>query len=314
MSDSNRATAAVEQGGSVEQIVRLRHPLRRVLSIVVGLFAIAIVVSLITNERYQWDVVLRYFFSDPILRGLVTTLWLTVVAMLVGIILGVVVAVMKLSTNATLRTVATVYIWFFRGTPVFVQLLFWGYISALYPLVSFGIPFGEQFFAVPTNALITPALAAILGLGLNEGAYMAEIVRTGILAVHRGQIEAAQALGMKRGRILHRIVLPQAMRVIIPPTANETINMLKTTSLVSVLAFPELLYSAQLIYSQTFQTVPLLIMASLWYLIVTSILTVGQFYLERHYGRGVNSAVAVAPAKRPIFGRRRVTDGGREND
>lgn len=297
-----------------EPIVRLRHPMKWVFTIVVGLLAVLIVISLFTNDRYQWDVVLNYFFSDQILRGLVTTLWLTVVAMIVGIVIGVVVAIMKLSSNRTLQTVATVYIWFFRGTPVFVQLLFWGYISALYPVISIGVPFGDQFFSVPTNVVITPLVAAILGLGLNEGAYMAEIVRTGIMAVHRGQIEAAQALGMKQGRILRRIVLPQAMRVIIPPTANETINMLKTTSLVSVLAFPELLYSAQLIYAQNFQTIPLLITASIWYLLVTSVLTVGQFYLERYYRRGTSSPVGGARTRTPVFTRRRPSTGGHDHD
>lgn len=297
----------LETGASHESeqapVVRLRHPVRTAISVVVIIAVIAVIVSLVTNQRYEWPTVANYFFSDRILKGLFATLWLTVVAMAVGIILGVVIAVMRLSGNATLRAVATVYVWFFRGTPVFVQLLFWGYISALYPRLSLGVPFGTEFAGVDMNVLITPVVAAILGLGLNEGAYMAEIVRTGIIAVPKGQQEAAQALGMKQGRILARIVLPQAMRVIIPPTANETISMLKTTSLVSVLAFPELLYSAQLIYSQNFQTIPLLITASIWYLLVTSVLTVGQYYLERHFGRGSrptggNSKPRINPLRR----------------
>lgn len=312
MSTPSQVVAPVPSGAAPEPIVRLRHPLRVVFSILVGLGALAIVISLITNERYQWGTVAHYFLSGQIVGGLITTLWLTVIAMVVGIVIGVIVAIMKLSSTATLQGLATVYIWFFRGTPVFVQLLFWGYISALYPEISLGIPFGEQFFAVETNVVITPLLAAILGLGLNEGAYMAEIVRTGISSVHRGQIEAAQALGMKRGRILTRIVLPQAMRVIIPPTANETINMLKTTSLVSVLAFPELLYSAQLIYAQNFQTIPLLITASIWYLLVTSVLTVGQFYLERYYGRGTNTPAASGRPRRPLLGRRATRTEGQD--
>lgn len=268
------------------RVVRLKHPGRWITTALIILVAVAIAASLVKNSAFKWSIVAEYLFSVNILSGLLTTLWLTLVTMIVGVVLGMILATMRLSPNAVVRGAATVYIWFFRGTPVFVQLLFWGFVSALYPRISVGIPFGEQFFGVDTNVIITPVVAAILGLGLNEGAYMAEIVRAGIQAVPRGQIEAAQALGMQQGGILRRIVLPQAMRVIVPPTANETISMLKTTSLVSVLAFPELLYSAQLVYSRNFQTIPLLITASIWYLLVTSLLTVGQFYVERHFGRG----------------------------
>jgi polar amino acid transport system permease protein len=276
-------------GTDVESVpvVRVRHPMRWVASAIIAVVAAATVLSLVTNKRYQWPTVFEWLFSTQITHGLVTTLWLTAVTMVLGVVLGVILAIMRLSSNPTTRGLSTVYIWFFRGTPVFVQLLFWGYISALYPRLAIGIPLLPEFGSVSTNALITPVMAAILGLGLNEGAYMAEIVRSGIQSVPRGQIEAAQALGMKQGRILRRIMLPQAMRVIIPPTANQTIAMLKTTSLVSVLAFPELLYSAQLIYSQNFKTIPLLITAAIWYLFVTSLLTVGQYYLERHFGRSI---------------------------
>ena len=268
------------------EVVRLRHPWRWVSYAVVAVLVVMLVSSLLTNQNYGWPVVAEYFFSSRILHGLLATLWLTALAMLVGVVLGVLLAVMRLSRNPMLRSVSTAYTWFFRGTPVFVQLLFWGYISALYPRLSVGVPFGPELVAFDTNLLITPVAAAILGLGLNEGAYMGEIVRAGVEAVDKGQIEASQALGMKRTRILRRIVLPQAMRVIVPPMANNTISMLKSTSLVSVLAFPELLYSAQLIYSENFLTVPLLITASIWYLLVTSVLTVGQHYVERYFGRG----------------------------
>jgi polar amino acid transport system permease protein len=178
------------------------------------------------------------------------------------------------------------YIWFFRGTPVLVQLLFWYNIAALYPKIALGIPFGPAFVHADANTLITPFTAAILGLGLNEGAYMAEIVRAGIISVDAGQSDAAQSLGMTRLQTMRRIVLPQAMRVIIPPTGNETISMLKTSSLASVIVVTELLYAAQLIYSVNFKTIPLLIVASIWYIVCTSVLYVGQYYLERHYGRG----------------------------
>ncbi|MGI8458862.1 MAG: amino acid ABC transporter permease [Propionibacteriaceae bacterium] len=265
--------------------MKLRHPGRWVLSAVVAVLAALLVRSLLTNPNFGWDVVGEYLTSARILDGLIKTLQLTVIAMVLGIVLGVVLAILRLSANPVLAGVSGLYIWFFRGTPIFVQLLFWGYISALYPQFRLDIPWGPDVVFADTNTLITPVVAAILGLGLNEAAYMAEIVRAGMTSVDRGQTEAAKALGMTGPRIMRRIVLPQAMRVIIPPTANNTISMLKTTSLVSVLSFPELLYAAQLIYSDTFQTIPLLLTASIWYLLVTSVLTVGQYYLERHFSK-----------------------------
>ncbi len=207
-------------------------------------------------------------------------------AMAIGIVLGVVLAVMRLSPNPLVSSSSWLYIWFFRGTPVLVQLLFWSFVSALYPRISLGIPFGPELVNGNANAIVTPFVAAILGLGLNEGAYMAEIVRAGIISVDEGQTDAAQALGMTRLQTMRRIVLPQAMRVIIPPTGNETISMLKTTSLVSVIAYTELLYSVQLIYAVNYQQIPLLLVASIWYLIVTSVLSIGQYYIERYFGRG----------------------------
>ena len=179
-----------------------------------------------------------------------------------------------------------VYIWLLRGTPVLVQILFWNFIAALYPTVGLGIPFGPSFVHLDANSLITPFVAAMLALGLNEGAYMSEIVRAGIISVDEGQTDAAQALGMTRLQTMRRVVLPQAMRVIIPPTGNETISMLKTTSLVAFIGLADLLYSAQLIYSVNYKTIPLLITASIWYLAVTSVLSIGQYYIERYYGRG----------------------------
>jgi polar amino acid transport system permease protein len=179
-----------------------------------------------------------------------------------------------------------------------VQLLFWNFIAALYPTISLGIPFGPSFVDANANQLITPFVAAILGLGLNEGAYMSEIVRAGILSVDEGQTEAAQALGMNRLMTLRRIVLPQAMRVIIPPTGNETISMLKTSSLVSVIAYTELLYSVQLIYAVNYKQIPLLLVASIWYLFITSIMSVGQYYLERHYARGSTRELPPTPLQR----------------
>ena len=259
-----------------------RHPLRWVSAVVLVGLGAYLLADVFTNPRFGWDVVGLYLRDVSIFHGLVTTLVLTVVCMAIGIALAVLLAVMRLSPNPVVRTFAFGYVSFFRGTPVLVQLLFWFNLAALYPVLSFGIP-GVHLDA---NTLITPFIAAVLGLGLNEAAYMSEIVRAGILSVDHGQNEAASALGLTRGQTLRRIVLPQAMRVIVPPTGNEVIGMLKTTSLVSVLAVHELLFSAQIIYAKNFETIPLLIVASIWYIAVTTVLGVGQYYLERRYARG----------------------------
>jgi len=253
---------------------------------------VAVARSVATNPRFQWDVVGHYLFTGPILDGLVTTIELTVVAMALGIVLGIVLALMRLSQSAVLSSVSWVYIWLLRGTPVLVQILLWYFIAALYPTVDLGIPFGPSFIHLNANSLVTKFVAATLALGLNEGAYMSEIVRAGIISVDEGQTEAARALGMTRGQTMRRIILPQAMRVIIPPTGNETISMLKTTSLVAFIALTDLLYSAQLIYARTYETIPLLIVASIWYLALTSVLSIGQYFLERYFGRGATREAA----------------------
>jgi polar amino acid transport system permease protein len=229
----------------------------------------------------------------------VLTIELTICAMIAGVVIGVLLAVMRLSANPLVSTVSGVYIWLFRGTPVLVQLLFWNFIAALYPTIDLGIPFiAPDLISFSANSVITPFVVALLGLGLNEGAYMAEIVRAGVLSVNEGQTHAAQALGMTRLQTMRRIVLPQAMRVIIPPTGNETISMLKTTSLVSVIAYAELLYASQLIYSQNYRTIQLLIVASIWYLVMTTILSIGQYYLERRFGRGAARDLPLTPLQR----------------
>jgi polar amino acid transport system permease protein len=279
--------------------VPVRHPGRYVAAAVVALLAVVLIRSAVTNPRFEWDIVGNYFLSSDVLHGLLVTIELTVVSMVIGIALGVVLAVMRLSPNPLVATASWLYVWFFRGTPVLVQLLFWNFISALYPEISIGIPFGgPEFFALDANKLITPFVAAILGLGLNEGAYMSEIVRAGILSVDEGQTDAAHALGMTRLQTMRRIVLPQAMRVIIPPTGNETISMLKTSSLVSVIAYKELLYTVQLIYAVNYKQIPLLMVASIWYLIVTTILSVVQYYVERYYGRGTARELPRTPWQR----------------
>jgi polar amino acid transport system permease protein len=244
---------------------------------------------LATNPNYGWSTVRQYLTDPRILHGLQLTLELTAAAMVIGVVLGIVLAVMRLSPNPLVSGAAWIYIWFFRGTPVLVQILFWNYIGALYPHISIGIPLGPQFAQVNIQAWITPFIAGTLALGLNEGAYMAEIVRAGIISVDEGQTEAAHALGMSRLLTLRRIILPQAMRVIIPPTGNETISMLKTSSLVAFIALGDLLYSAQIIYAANYRTIQLLIVASIWYLICTSVLYLGQYYIERRYARGTRT-------------------------
>jgi polar amino acid transport system permease protein len=268
------------------RVVPVRRYGQWLATALVLLAAALVVTSLLTNPRYQWDLVFGYVLNPQILTGLVTTMWLTVVAMLVGVVIGVVMALARESSNVVVSTAASGYVAFFRGTPLLVQLIFWFNLAALYPVVSLGVPFGPTLFTESTNVLITPVMAAVLGLGLNEGAYMSEIVRAGLQSVDSGQTDAAHALGMRRSQTFRRIILPQAMRVIIPPTGNETISMLKTTSLVSVIAIPELLWQAQAIYSRTYQVIPLLITVSLWYLLLTTVLSIGQYYLERRVTRG----------------------------
>ncbi|HTA32673.1 MAG TPA: amino acid ABC transporter permease [Solirubrobacteraceae bacterium] len=272
--------------------VPVRRPGRWIAAAIVLVIAAALVRSVVVSPGFQWGVVGEYLFDHRILAGLVVTIELTVIAMAIGVVLGVILAVMRLSPNPLLSRASWLYIFFFRGTPVLVQLLFWYNIAALYPKLSLGIPFGPAFVHPNANTLITAFRAGILGLGLNEGAYMAEIVRAGIISVDEGQADAAQSLGMTRVQTLRRIVLPQAMRVIIPPTGNETISMLKTTSLASVITVTELLYAAQLIYSVNFKPIPLLITVSIWYLVCTSVLYVGQFYLERYYARGATRGIS----------------------
>jgi polar amino acid transport system permease protein len=230
----------------------------------------------------------HYQFGRLILEGLRATVVLAVAAQAAGIVLGVIFAVLRLSKNVVASWLSAAYIWFFRGTPVLVQLFFWyNGVPSVWKRITIGIPFTHTvLYSARTVDFMTPFMAAFLGLALNEGAYMAEIVRAGILSVDEGQGEASQALGMTRLQTMRRIVLPQAMRVIVPPTGNETISMLKTTSLVSVIAYSELLYSAQLIYSVNYRQIPLLIVVSIWYLLVTTILSIGQYFLERRFGRG----------------------------
>ncbi|HEY2770544.1 MAG TPA: amino acid ABC transporter permease [Solirubrobacteraceae bacterium] len=278
--------------------VPVRHPGRWVAAVIVLLIAASIVRSIVTNSRFGWHIVGHYLFNSRVLHGVLVTLELTVLSMIIGIVLGVILAVMRGSPNPIVSGAAWLYIWFFRGTPLLLQIYFWFNITALFPKIDLGVPFGPAIIHANGNSIITAFVAALLGLGLNEGAYMAEIVRGGILAVGEGQEDAAQSLGMSRLQTMRHIVLPQAMRVILPPTGNEAISMLKNTSLVSVIAYTELLYSVQQIYDVNYQTIPLLIVAAIWYLAMTSVAYVGQYFIERRFGRGFSRDEQVGLAAR----------------
>ena len=277
------------------KVVPLRHPGRWVAAAALLVLIAMLVHSLFFSHvyldgqhqaRYQWGIIGHYFLSSSILKGLGFTIALTVIAMTGGVLLGVSFAVMRMSPNPIVSGSAWFYIWFFRGTPVLVQLLFWYQASYLFPSFSLGVPFGPALVHFNLNTWITPFVAGCVGLSLNEGAYMAEIVRAGILSVDAGQTEAAQSVGMRRLQTLWLVVLPQAMRVVVPPTGNETISMLKTSSLASVITVAELTFAVEQIYSNNYEIIPLLMVAALWYLAVTTVLTVGQYYVERYYARG----------------------------
>jgi len=283
---------AEERTGRPDEIeaVPVRHPGRWIAAAIILVIAASLIRAVVTAKGFQWGVVGQYLFDSRILQGVLRTIWLTVVSMVIGIVLGVVLAVMRQSTNPLVSGSSWLYIWFFRGTPLLVQLLFWFNLASLFPVINIGVPFGPAIIHGNANTIITTFAAAVLGLGLNEGAYMAEIVRAGFLSVAGGQTEAAQSLGMSRLQIMRHVVLPQAMRVIVPPTGNETISMLKNTSLASVITYVELLYTAQEIYAVNYKTIPLLIVVSIWYLVMTSALYVGHYFIERRYGRGFSRA------------------------
>ncbi|WIK61892.1 amino acid ABC transporter permease [Gleimia europaea] len=288
------------------------RPGRWLSAAVVAILAAMAINSLVTNPNFQWPVVGQWLFSNTIMTGVFYTLILTIISMTVGTILAITMAIMRQSPNPILRYVAWFYIWFFRGTPIYTQLIFWSLLPTLYPRLSLGIPFGPEFVSFETATVFTAFWMAIVGLSLNEGAYLAEIIRSGLNAVDKGQWEAATALGMKRGRILRRIILPQTMRVIIPPIGNETISMLKTTSLVAAIPFTlELTWAARDKGIQLFAPVPLLVAAAIWYLFITSVLMIGQMYLERYFGRGFDEQASKntkgKPTKQDLIGSAKTT-------
>ena len=277
-------------------VVPLRHPVRLAVAVVLILVALSAAWDVAVNQRYHWDVVVSYLFAPQIIAGAGLTILLTVVSMTAGIALGTLLAIMRLSENPILRTISRGYIWFFRGTPLLVQLIFWYNIAALYPVIAFGLPFGGPSVVLGSaNVLISPLAAALLGLSLNEAAYMAEIIRGGLLSVDKGQVEATDAFGMTRSRALRRVIIPQAMRSIVPPTGNQLISMIKATSLVSVIAMADLLYSVQAVYNRTFEVIPMLMVAVIWYLVITSVLNIGQGFIERYYARGERGSTQAKP-------------------
>ena len=270
------------------EYIPLRHRGRWIAAAVVVIAIAQLATSAIRNNRFQWDVVWQYLFAQPVLTGVLHTIELTVISMVGGTILGVVLASMVLSDNWLLAVVARVYLWVVRSTPILVQLLVWYYLAAVFPVLGIGIPFGgPTFLSADANSIISQFSAAILGLTVNCSAYMAEIIRGGIIGLEKGQTEAALSLGMRSSQILRLVVLPQAMRTIIPPSGNQVIDTLKTTSMVIVIGYTDLLTSVTAIYSQNYETIPLLIVATLWYLAITGVLTIGQSRLERHFARGV---------------------------
>ena len=276
-------------------VVPLRHPWRNAAVVTVLVLVAMLLYAVAVNPEFQWPTVGQYLFNSLIVKGVGVTLLLMLIIMALSSIGGTVVALMLISPSRLLAVPAKLFVWFFRGTPALVQLIFWYNLAVLFKNISLYLPGYGTVFSVNTNEVVTPFVAAIIALALQESAYMAEIVRNGLKSVNRGQTEAAICLGMKPSLVMRRIVLPQAMRVIIPPTGNEAISLLKTTSLVSTIAVGDLLYSAQSIYARTFETIPLLLVASLWYLAVVSILSIGQGYLERHFSRDE------ATAKRPLL-------------
>jgi polar amino acid transport system permease protein len=271
----------------VPEVVPRRHYGRWIMAVIALLVLGLIAASLAQNPRMQWDVVAANITGPTILRGVMLTMQLTVIAVVLGFAGGVVLAIMRLSGNPVLVAISWAYTWLFRSVPMLVQMFFWFNIAALYPRLALSLPGVGTVWSAPTNSLIGTFGAALIALVLHEAAYAAEIVRSGMIGVGHGQTEAARALGFTPLRTIRRIILPQAMRTMLPPAGSMVISMLKTTSVVSVIALQDLLYSAQIIYERTYEVIPMLVVAALWYILMTSLLSIGQYYIEKHYGRGV---------------------------
>ncbi|MBP2380110.1 amino acid ABC transporter permease [Brachybacterium sacelli] len=292
MSTQTSAPAAGHRHGSDPIPGRIRakaspRPGTWISAVVVALLVLGLINFLVTNPVFDWATVATYILDVKVVQGVGWTLLITVLAMVLGTIVALTAAIMRRSENPVLRGVSWAYIFVFRGTPVYTQLVFWGLFAVIVPKIALGVPFGPEWFSFATRDYFPAFWAAVVGLGLNEGAYLAEIIRSGLNSVDKGQTEASKALGMGNGNILRRIIIPQAMRVIVPPLGNETIGMLKTTSLVLAVPFTlDLTFATNAIANKLYAPIPLLIVAAIWYLAITSVLMVGQYYLERYFGRG----------------------------
>jgi len=270
------------------RIVGKRYYGRWLSALLVLLCVVAMAHSMINNPRFEWGVIADNFTEASILQGVLMTLQLTAISVVLGFAFGTVLALMRLSSNPVLVAVSWGYTWFFRGVPMLVQLFLWYNIAALYPTLSLSLPGVGELWSAQSNALVSPFSAAVIALVMHQSAYAAEIVRAGIQSVGNGQLEAARALGYRPAQIFRFTILPQAMRAILPPAGNEVIGQLKTTAVVSVISLQDVLFSAQIIYQRTYEVIPLLLVATLWYLLMTSVLSVGQFYVERYFSRGVS--------------------------
>jgi polar amino acid transport system permease protein len=263
-----------------------RPSLARIVSVAVILAAVAIVVSVVSAPAMKWDIVRDNLFARIVLAGIRTTIEITLISIVLGALIGTALAVLMTSPDRLSRGIAKTYVWFFRGVPLLVQLIFWFNLATIFPRIRLSTPFTSSVvFDSSTNKLITPIFAAVLAFALHEAAFMAEIIRAGFQAVAVGEVEAAQSLGFTRWQVFRKIRLPQAMGVIIPPTGNQVITVLKTTALVSVISVKDLLYSVQIVYSRTFQVIPLLLVATIWYLVVVSVMTLVQRQVERYFNK-----------------------------
>lgn len=279
-------------------VVRARHPWRW-LSAAAALIVVAQFVNgLATNSGWDWPTFAKYFTAPVVLQAMWLTIQLTIYGTVLGFALGVAIAAARLSKNPVLQTIAWTYVWAFRSIPLIVQLLFWFNIAYLYDTLSIGVPFGPALATFDVNSTISGMTAAVIGLGLHQAAYSAEIVRAGILSVDHGQVEAAAALGIPRRRQFFRIVLPQAMRGILPNAANEVISLFKGTSIVSTMAIAELFYQVQVIYGRNGRVVPLLMVATVWYILMTTALSIVQYYVERHYAKGAVRTMPLTPLQK----------------
>jgi polar amino acid transport system permease protein len=272
------------------KVVAHPHPWRWVGYVIIAVAAALFVKSLLTNDNWRFDVVRKYLFDSSVLHGLVVTIELTIVSMVAGLILGSIIAGLRLSSSRVLSGLASAYIWFFRGVPVVVLIIFFVYLGQLYPYLSLGIPFGPQFVYFDTKDLIAPMVGCIIGLTLNESAYLAEIIRGAVASVPKGQIEAAAALGMTPSQIRRRVILPQILPVAVPPFFNNVISMTKTTAVVILASVIDLFSAVEVIAGRLFIHTPLLLVATFWYLLLTAALTLVQFGLERVLTRHLRPA------------------------